>query len=59
MKPPGWVALVMFDIKSFSDSVSLKYSTSAGYLYQNGIVRGNNAKKFTFRSNESASFFED
>lgn len=38
---------------------SLKYSTSAGYLYQNGIVRGNNAKKFTFRSNVSASFFED
>ena len=30
MKPPGWVALVIFDIKSFSDSVSLKYSTSVG-----------------------------
>lgn len=38
---------------------NLKYSTSAGYLFQDGIVKGNQAKKFTFRSNVSANFLNN
>lgn len=38
---------------------SLKYSTSAGYLYQDGIVKGNSSNKFTFRSNVTAFFFKE
>lgn len=40
-------------------SKSLKYSTSAGYLYQDGIVKGNSSNKFTFRSNVTAFFFQE
>lgn len=40
-------------------SKNLKYSTSAGYLYQNGIVKGNSSNKFTFRSNVTAFFFQE
>lgn len=38
---------------------SLKYATSAGYLFQDGIVKGNDSNKFTFRSNVTAFFFEE
>lgn len=40
-------------------SKKLKYSTSAGYLYQDGIVKGNSSDKFTFRGNVSAFFFKE
>lgn len=39
-------------------SKNLKYSTSAGYLYQDGIVKGNSSNKFTFRGNVTAFFFD-
>jgi len=37
----------------------LKHSTSAGFLYQDGIVKGNESQKFTFRSNVMAKFLND
>ena len=36
-----------------------KYSTSIGYLDQDGIVGGNNTKKLTFRTNLSTNFLND
>ncbi len=38
---------------------NLKYATSVGYLYQDGIIKGNSSNRFTFRSNVSASFLNN
>lgn len=37
---------------------NLMYSTSAGYLFQDGIIKGNSSNKFTFRGNVSAFFLD-
>lgn len=38
---------------------NLKYSTSVGYLFHDGIVKGNSSNKFTFRNNITAYFFKE
>jgi TonB-linked SusC/RagA family outer membrane protein len=36
-----------------------QYSTSVGYLDQDGIVKGNSTKKLSFRTNLSTNFFKE